>query len=491
MSIPCCRHGASIRLSAVGFAAVLFAMASQASPVADVEASTLSGPAPLPVFFDATGTTDTDSAVDTFRELGYRFEFDDSSAGDWAYSGLPKNEQIGGPLAAHVFENPGVYVVRMTAMNQAGESGSATLTVEVQDPDEVFPGKATECISRNDDFTGCPEGARQRSDARRWPAIRSDTRYLLHAGQDFSRLGDIEAGNIEHVQFGAFGAGEKPLLESIRLQEGDPRRSGFTGNWIDHVTVMNLDVVDIKHETVGTNMLFFRNRLVRGGMIEFSRARVYYSRQARDLSGWRNSENIFFVENEIDRDFLGGGSSAITAEGRRLVVLGNSATRTPQHNVRLWQVSQAFVAHNRFDGRGRDMIRHCLKIHSHGLDPIITGDYADAEGVDQISSEIVIANNRCGGPDSTFQWMFEVGPQSTRYAEGIEKVIVEDNRFMAGPEHVRDIVFRGREMIDRGNWNETFDTTAVVQAHINNQLPEGWDGPYYFSRESVRSLFTQ
>jgi PKD repeat protein len=480
------------RTSILGVLALSLLGCAKGNPVASLAASRLSGPAPLAVFFDATGTKHTDPGVDTFRELGYRFEFGDPASGIWTQSGLPKNEQIGGPLAAHVFETAGEYVVKVTARSSSGASDSHSVTISVRSADEEFPGRSTVCVSTSRDFTDCPDDARRVSRAKSWPEIRSDTRYLLRAGQDFTELGPLEAGNIRNVQIGSFGAGAKPIVGRVRLQADNPMRNGWVGDWMERVTVMDLDVEDIVHYNVGVDMLFLRNDLVRGGLIEFSTTMQYYLDESRSFKGWRNPENVFFVENNIDRTLAPDENSdpmGISGQGRRFAVMGNRLERTVEHNLRIWQVSQGFIAHNYFDGIARDFIRLCVKIHSQGTDPVVLGDYGDASGIRQMSSEIVLANNHCGGPQSNLQWLFAIGPQNEESGEGVEKVIVEDSTFEAGTRHVADVVFFGRDMTDRGNENLTYARQAKTSSHENEALSSDWDGPYYLRQPSVRELF--
>src|SRR5688500_14792000 len=60
-------------------------------------ASRTSGVAPLAVFFDASGTTSTDTSR-PFHDLEYRWGFDDPSSGTWTSSGASRNSARG-PVA--------------------------------------------------------------------------------------------------------------------------------------------------------------------------------------------------------------------------------------------------------------------------------------------------------------------------------------------------------------------------------------------------------
>lgn len=161
-------------------------------PVAHLAASKLSGVAPLGVLFDATATTHGgDADVNAFVDLTYAFNFGDTSSGTWTHSGLSKNVQEGGALAAHVFDTPGTYSVSVVVQDDAGESSTATLSIEVEDPDLVFAGEDTLCLSTGTAMDGCPAGARLLPSLNAWPTFESNKRYLLRAGDDFMDLGGV------------------------------------------------------------------------------------------------------------------------------------------------------------------------------------------------------------------------------------------------------------------------------------------------------------
>ncbi|HEY9095584.1 MAG TPA: PKD domain-containing protein, partial [Hydrogenophaga sp.] len=90
------------------------------SVVAQLDATRISGTAPLAVQFDASGTTSSLGSQLPFHHVRYAFSFGDDRGQTWPASGLSKNLQSGGPLAAHVYDLPGTYQVRVRATDQAG-----------------------------------------------------------------------------------------------------------------------------------------------------------------------------------------------------------------------------------------------------------------------------------------------------------------------------------------------------------------------------------
>lgn len=127
---------------------------------ANLAASRVSGVAPLYVNFDATGTTHHQSTNPT-HELFYSWTFGDSGAGSWANgvqsAGLTSKNAAFGPVAGHVFEAAGTYQVELIVMDGV-DTRTKMLTITVEDPDAVYAGTNTICISHSGTFTNLPPG---------------------------------------------------------------------------------------------------------------------------------------------------------------------------------------------------------------------------------------------------------------------------------------------------------------------------------------------
>lgn len=472
----------------ISAAACAVPMTSFAAPTARISASRTSGPAPLAVFFDATGTTDSNSGLDTFRELGYRFMFDDAGAGNWTHSGRSRNEQIGGPTVAHVFERPGTYTVQVTAKDAAGASSVASVTITVQDPATVFSGSNTVCLSRNSDFTGCPTGAERLANVGSWPAFESNHRYLLHRGQDFTALGGVSFGSrgngINDAQLGAYGTGAKPLIGALTIPSGIVPEV----QWHHRIAVMDLDASNIVQFRGGVDLLIFRNTVNRGGMIDFASAFSYSVEHSTD-SGWRYPENIFIVENEVDRNYSRvDNTNGISGNAIRLAVMGNLVDRTWEHNVRIWQAHKMFVGHNNLTGRCGESIRHPFKLHAYGIESA-TQTLTAGGSVRPRTSQVTIADNLFGSSQSNINWLATSGPQNNESAEGIEYLIWEDNQFRNGSNYFRDLTWAGRQISERGNRNVTANRAATFGVGGADSLPSGWNGPYFTGGASMKTRF--
>lgn len=130
---------------------------------ASVSPSRTTGVAPLYVNFDATGTTSTLS-TNPSHELFFAADFGDTGAGTWANgvqsSGLTSKNAGYGPVTGHVYETPGTYTVQMVVTDGVN-TATKTGTIVVQDPNTVYAGTDTICISHSGNFAGKPTGAQE------------------------------------------------------------------------------------------------------------------------------------------------------------------------------------------------------------------------------------------------------------------------------------------------------------------------------------------
>ena len=91
------------------------------APTAVVQASPMSGTAPLTVGFNGTGSTDSDGTIASFA-----WSFGDGSTGSGASS-------------SHTYNNPGTYNATLTVRDDDGATGSATVQIVVTAPQNAAP----------------------------------------------------------------------------------------------------------------------------------------------------------------------------------------------------------------------------------------------------------------------------------------------------------------------------------------------------------------
>ena len=449
--------------------------------MAQLEASRISGTAPLAVQFDATGTTSNLSAQHPFHQVRYSFTFGDERNQKWAISGLSKNTQTGGPVAAHVFDVPGTYQVKVRATDLAGAYSEKSINITVADPNAVYANMGTICVSGAANFSGCPSGASQITTLPS-AASFSGRRVLLRSGDTFGTI-NIPHGS-ENVQVGAFGSGAKPRLTSVVVGTLRAPSSAFPRD----ITVMDLNFLQGFDQLVTmSRLLLYRNTFeVPTGetivaQIHIANALGYMvSNHTLARDQYIQPRELFVVEN-----LLRGSANTpfvnMVGEGSRFVVMGNDMGNAKQHTLRLYAMNKGFIAHNALRGKSSDGIRHALKLHSGGL-----GAYNDnyaVSGSTWATRQVVIANNRLGDTSDNNSWTGVAGPQNSGESsrEGLEDVVLENNVFARGPNTNTEFILIGRRMTSRGNTRLDGGTANINQTgHDYELLPAEWKGPYYY-----------
>ncbi|MBX3621809.1 MAG: PKD domain-containing protein [Rhizobacter sp.] len=442
---------------------------------AQLQATRLRGTAPLAVLFDATSTT-ASAGADAFRQLTYSFDFGDERGQTWAVSGQPKNTQSGGPLAAHVFDQPGTYTVTVRATDASGGTSDARVTVTVADPASVYAGTKTVCVSPSANYSGCPSGATQQTS---YPTTWNGKRVLLHRGESFGAISILDGNS--GVQVATYGSGNKPVVASVGIGNWRPSSANFAND----ITVMDLDVQNGIQQSLGSRVLVYRNdvKVTPGSSgIPLSMGEEdYWYRGDKDRtvpqSAFHNAREIFFVENNA----LGGDTKTAAAgfwgSGSHCALLGNVFGTYQQHSVRISALHKGVIAHNDIRGISGDGMRHALKLHGMGLKAYADGFIHDLSGTGGwATDQVVIANNIFGSTADNNAWTVAVSPQNDQYAEGIEDVIVENNRFVRGKNTSADLTIGGRRITSRGNTVAGGGRLIERNGH-DSALPAEWKGP--------------
>ena len=183
-----------------------------------------SGVAPFGIVFDAGGVTSPYS-TDHFRELDLEWDFDDTGAGEWGKGNQTspfvrsRNSALG-PWTAHVYETPGTYQPKLTVRAVKASDNSVVLfqhsfdDVVVTDPNVVYAGTNTICVSTSGDFSGKPTGAAEQTiAANNWTAVEAlfetqNRRVLFRGGESWTH--DAASGTLTRPAsgslFGRFGS---------------------------------------------------------------------------------------------------------------------------------------------------------------------------------------------------------------------------------------------------------------------------------------------
>jgi|GEM_PF-2319793 len=470
-----------------------------AAPQAELIASRLSGPAPLAVFFDATGTTDTDQSIDAFRELGYAFDFGDINSGNWQYSGVSKNTETGGPLAAHVFDFPGTYTVGVKALNADGDWSEAWVRITVTDPDIVYADADTIVMSTGTDFTDAPTDAARLANLTAWPSWQSNKRYLLRAGDDFSALGLLRIKDRSDFQVATFGSGPKPIVDSVMVHMDEDNAATPPKNGM----IRGLATRQIVQYQMFTNILIYQNELIASGAnINFAAANGWYALNKRGASApqdWQHPGPVFIVENHVNmQGNITGPLNGIAGLAHHTALLGNFSEQSKEHSIRIFGTYKSVIGHNKITGPATDSIRHDLKLMANGTNSWPADNSIFKPGTtDEVlpnTRYVRIHNNIVGRTDSPNYWHIQVAPQddgSSGTVEGLQDVIVEGNQFIDGNADdglERGLHAFGRNIIVRGNhypteWSEPVLTVSFPSNYsAYSPLYTGfWHGPYYLS----------
>lgn len=371
----------------------------------------LTGPAPLAVFFDATTTTA--DGYEPFREAGYHFDFGyptPSTPGTWTYSEKPKGNQVGGPVTAHVYETPGTYVASVRAQLPDGTRQDRFVTIVVQDTDTYWTtsGRTTVTLTRSAVTT--------------WPAWVNNTRYLLEAGQDYSALGAISIKDGQNILIARTGVGPNPVVSQVRFAY----TTGTTPPIGARVVFSQLDCRgSIDARSGGVDGLFYKclGQDVRPGSL------MRYCYTQNPSVSWARPRRIFYWECSFDGENTG---MPLCDQMYQFAMVGCSSTNPVEHGCRIQGAQYAFIGHNWFHSQGQtgswqtgNASKHALTIRGNGLQNI-SADMYSADTVTPASRYIVAADNLLSdGSETNSSWPLYIGPQATTAVESLEYVIAE------------------------------------------------------------------
>lgn len=389
-------------------------------------ASRTTGVAPLSVHFSAGFSSSTTDNRD-FHDFLYLWDFGDQTAGTWSTSGKPRNEATG-PVATHVFDEPGVYTVDLEIRGAFGVVDTDTFMISVLDPDEVYAGTRTTCVSDSDAFSYCPSGARQvitddLSTVMQY--IDEGTRILFRRGSSWTVSGSLDfPDNQGPVTIGAYGSGNKPR---ITVTSGTFCNLDYKQDW----RFLDLNLVD----TTRSNGTFGGSTNIQ--RILFSGLEIEGFEVGLGWSHYNGSPHLA-IDQMVLSDCLVFGSqkNGIYVGGERIALLGNEVRDIhDSHVARVWQAYAGIISHNFFSGSSISNTngRQALKLHGPGYSSF--GNYnefcAPTPGtpcLENLTEFVVISDNVIG---SSGPWPVSIGPQDTATDSEIRDVIVERNRFLS------------------------------------------------------------
>ncbi len=418
------------------------------------------GVAPLAVFFDASGTTSLD-VKKPFHHLLFEWDFDDPG------SLRPK---ASGPLAAHVFEKPGTYKVKLTVENPKGEVSRKTLQITVQDPAKVFSGANTICFSNTSDFTGAPKDAKK--------VQTNDFAYALSFADKGKRLlfkrGDTFLSNRTFYFnpsgpgiLGAFGEGKNK--DERGIYANDPVIFAPDGNQRKILVFQSSDwrVVNLNFQTPAGSKVWSAvdadRHIDRLTLLRLTTGHFHVSIGLADDIIQARKEKPFDQITIADCHLKDSGINTVYMGGENVAVLGNFLDKSPHSHVfRLSYGKKVVFAHNTFLRSSWN--RHLLKIHSRSFPAF--GIYTE---------KILITDNRfyCNS-----QWPLTLGPQDGLHDERVRDVILQKNLFVVQENSevilhaaAGDVTFRNNVMVDQMKNGYNFFPVTITRTKIE---PEPW-----------------
>lgn len=413
----------------------LFSFNSLAQQTMNTASSTI-GVAPFAVFFDAlnenSGVVQPESinGRKEYADLLYNWNYGDPDKGNWPESNKSENKDIG-YVASHVYEKPGTYTATLQVINSQGETNTYIQEIKVQDPDIVFSGENTICISVSGNFEGAPVGALQITTADITELenyIDDGKRILLKRGDEWTTQSSISLRFIEGpFLLGAYGEGINP--DERDIYENAPKiiATGENGSaFLGYNNTSNVIISDIHligDYTLGSafggatnirNILHYKLHIegfrVIGSMSSFQ----------------TNAHDRVFIVNSHLHNSLG---NILYVGSERLVLMGNLLYEASQsHVVRIWQGYKAVVNHNIIHGSSMNSATGRLALKFHGPEEALINSIGD-DHIDNRSQYAVLFDNVFGtsGP-----WPVVIGPQNNEKDEKISDILIEGNRFLAG-----------------------------------------------------------
>ncbi|MGH1542634.1 MAG: PKD domain-containing protein [Arenicella sp.] len=373
------------------------------------------GVAPLAVHFDV------DVSGDAFHNRHYQWSFGDTTNDVWVVNGKSKNTDTG-PITAHVYENPGTYTVTLRIIDENGVEKQQQQTIVVTDPEEIYAGANTSCVSNSTDFTGCPVGAQRvtipATDA--FPALynlmSSNQRVLLKRGDQW-KVSSRPILSSTNLQVGAFGTCLAPddrglCANAPLLINQNIFRTIFyfnensSNNVVQHIrtSAASADIRGSFGSNGTKNLLIHKVKSsVAGGL------------------GGGHVDGVFLSDSDFS-----GGAYTVYLSGKRIVLLGSDIYDNSSNNghvIRFPIINHSVLSHNRISGAIRNGQN---QIKMHGLRDSARQQYID-DGIEVVDTEYVhIANNLFGRGGAS---LVALAPQNASYNEPLSHIIFEKNRY--------------------------------------------------------------
>lgn len=464
------------------------------------------GPAPLVVYFDAVDTRSANASYNTFRDFGYHFDFGYDSAnaaiiGNWQYSNRPKANQIGGPIAAHMYEIPGTYTASVRAQNPQGEYQDKFVTIVVQDANVVYSGTKTILVSNTGATDAAyPSAATYNIAASGVVSFQSDRRYLFKAGENYSSYGvNGLTSNVFRFQISSFGTGDKPVINLGTNGIGyNPTDKKLTAGVIQNANVRDMRL------TYANDVHYNNCERYTSGFSGCADPSLIAANKSDANNEFPINCGIWNSTYYADRTTPGAGGQCFYGVGKYISYVGNDPYNG-SHTIRSAQTHRGFFAHNRLNSPANDTLSH-IKLHSgsqgnfaqaypsQAYDTPIKGILPFSVNANTVADfptygfenrYVVIADNVI--PPANNNWQIAVKPQNANADERVRDVIIERIVYQNNPgatnSSQRAAVLGGQNIVVRdctvGTRLPTVHYGIDSPSDVGNYLPVPFRGPYY------------
>jgi hypothetical protein len=477
-----------------------------------------SGVAPLAVFFDASATTDIGVTTRPFHDLEYTWSFGDPGSGTWANGaqpGVSSKDSATGPVAAHVFETPGTYIVTMQAYDGVNTNATTT-TITVEDPDVVFSGTNTICVSSNTTPTaganGCPAGAQTAMQSNFATAVNTyaltNRRVLFKRGDTFSAPTSAAITSMGPGILGAFGSGAVPKVEMT----GDTAILGLSSSATP--TIKDWRIMDFEFDGLSKPNSFGISAGGGFNQLTVLRVNAHHIDMGITINGgvldYINAgggsthtlfDEIFIVESTFWRMYVFAKHLAILGGA-----LGNSlndgAIGSLTHILRTPVIYKGVISNTTFSRN----VGLAIKMHSptwcDAGSPVgicANPNWCTAENIaiypelcagmsttytyttntapfnagaqvnGGYTEHVVVSDNKFIGGNGV--WMIAIGAQNTTSDERMKNIIVERNWFVNSTSNESSLVVRSTDVTVRNNIADMTNSGRFIRVQTDGVEP--------------------
>jgi len=308
--------------------------------------------------------------------------------------------------AAHVYDNAGVYTVRLTVTADSGKAASATVKVNVTADDR--PTIYVDGAKGSDDNDGSSPAKAVKTAPRAFALAADDTRILFKRGQRFT-INQAIVINEDRLLVGAYGTGSLPVLYRVAgVGEGMLRTTPDA----EDVTIEDLKFdSEYKADADGAVPKVPATALYAGGT-NITLRNAQFGDINTAVNANQSPTGLMVMDSETTKSY-GTRSYFVWGQGSDLVVLGNySAGSTREHDVRTSGVERQLIAYNDFAQPDRsavdpaDIQKGCIEVHRglyayvaentvHGGVIRVGPRGGTTEATDSETAWVVIEDNRC------------------------------------------------------------------------------------------------